>query len=147
MQDRNIVLRNIQVDEAQRVLWLKMRPDTPQHYEYVTVDNIQGKTGSFLVVRPWTQFFKPGDRKDMPLSQCNNITIKNIKMDCDNFFDVGTSDKYKLTDFTFENVTATDKKMAFTESLIQNTVAKNVNITPREKSNGLKTTGDADGLK
>ena len=55
VKDRNIVLRNIKVDKAQRVLWLKMRPDTPQHYEYVTVDNIQGTTGSFLVIRPWTQ--------------------------------------------------------------------------------------------
>ena len=147
VKDRNIVLRNIKVGNAQRVLWLKMRPDTPQHYEYVTVDNITGTTGSFLVVRPWTQFFKPGDRKDMPLSQCNNITIKNIQMDCDNFFDVGTSDKYRLVDFTFENIQSTDKKMAFTKDVIENTIVKNVNITPREKSNGLKTTGDADGLK
>ena len=147
VKDRNIVLRNIKVGNAQRVLWLKMRPDTPQHYEYVTVENITGITGSFLVVRPWTQFFKPGDRKDMPLSQCNNITIKNIQMDCDNFFDVGTSDKYRLVDFTFENIQSTDKKMSFNKDVIENTVVKNVNITPREKSNGLKTTGDADGLK
>ena len=44
-------------------------------------------------------------------------------------------------------VTCTDKKMAFDANLIENTVAKKVNITPREKSNGLKTTDDADGLK
>ena len=36
---------------------------------------------------------------------------------------------------------------AFDASLIENTVAKKMNINPREKSNGLKTTGDADGLK
>lgn len=68
-------------------------------------------------------------------------------MDCDNFFDVGTSDKYRLIDFTFENIQSTDKKMAFNKDVIENTIVKNVNITPREKSNGLKTTGDADGLK
>jgi len=147
VNDHNIILRNIKVGNAQRVLWLKMRPDTPQHYEYVTVDNIEGTTGSFLVVRPWTQFFKLSDRKDMPLSQCNNITIKNIKMDCDNFFDVGTSDKYRLQDFTFENINCTDKKMAFDARLITNTTTKNVNITPKDKSNGLKTTSDTDGLK
>lgn len=79
--------------------------------------------------------------------QCNNISIKNIQMDCDNFFDVGKSDKYRLVDFTFQDITCTDKKMAFDASLIENTVAKKVNITPREKSNGLKTTSDADGLK
>ena len=68
-------------------------------------------------------------------------------MDCDNFFDVGKSEKYHLVDFTFENINCTDKKVAFDASLIENTVAKEVNITPREKSNGLKTTSDADGLK
>ena len=79
--------------------------------------------------------------------QCNNISIKNIQMDCDNFFDVGKSDKYRLVDFTFQDITCTDKKMAFDANLIENTIAKEVNITPREKSNGLKITGDADGLK
>lgn len=37
--------------------------------------------------------------------------------------------------------------MAFDANLIENTVTKKVNIIPREKSNGLKTTCDADGLK
>ena len=46
VSDRNIVLRDITVKNAKRVLWLKLRPDTPQHYEYVTVDNISGTTGS-----------------------------------------------------------------------------------------------------
>ena len=127
--DKNIVLSNIDVNKANRVLWLKMRPDTPQHYEYVTVENIKGTTGSFLVVRPWTQFFKPEKRDDMPLSQCNNIVLRNIKMDCNNFFDVGTSDKYKLKDFTFENILVSDKKQAFDPNMIENTVVKNVKIT------------------
>lgn len=60
---------------------------------------------------------------------------------------MGKSEKYRLVDFTFENINCTDKKMAFDTNLIENTIAKKVNITPREKSNGLKTTGDADGLK
>lgn len=130
--DKNIVLRNIEVNNSTRVLWLKMRPDTPQHYEYVTVDNITGNTGSFLVVRPWTQFFKPEQRDDMPLSQCNNIVMKNINMDCKNFFDVGKSDKYKLTDFTFSGITVKDQKMAFDPQLIDNTTVENVIINEQE---------------
>ena len=132
VNDRNIILRNITVKNAKRVLWLKLRPDTPQHYEYVTVDNITGTTGSFLTIRPWTQFFKPGERADMPQSLCNNITMRNIRMDCDNFFDVGTSDKYRLTHFTFENITCNDKKMAFRTDVIENTICKNVNISKKE---------------
>lgn len=126
--DRNIVLRNIDVDNADRVLWLKMRPDTPQHYEYVTVENITGTTGSFLVIRPWTQFFKPEDRADMPLSQCNNIVMRDIDMKCNNFFDVGTSDKYRLYDFTFEDINVSDKRNAFDAKLIEKTKVKNLKI-------------------
>ena len=133
--DKNIVLRNIKVSNANRVLWLKMRPDTPQHYEYVTVENITGTTGSFLVVRPWTQFFKPEQRDDMPLSQCNNIVLRNIKMQCKNFFDVGTSDKYRLSGFTFQNIDVTDEKCAFSPAVIDNTVVKNVKINQSVQKN------------
>lgn len=126
IEDRNIILRNIHAGDVSRVLWLKMRPDTPQHYEYVTVENITGNARSFLVVRPWTQFFKPEERKDMPKSQCNNIVIKNVRMNTGNFFDVGTSDKYDLCDFTFENIDVKDQKKAFDKNLIENTTVKNI---------------------
>ena len=79
-----------------------MRPDTPQHYEYVLVENITGHCGRFLFVHPWTQFFKPEQRDDMPLSRCNNIVMRHIQLDTDNMFDVKTSDKYQLSDFTLD---------------------------------------------
>jgi len=133
LHDKNVIMRRCHVTDASRVLWLKMRPDTPQHYEYVTVEDIKGQCGSFLVVRPWTQFFKPEDREDMPLSQCNNIVIRNIDMKCKNFFDVGTSDKYRLVDFTFENVKAEDEKDAFDKTMIEQTTVSNVVINGRQK--------------
>ena len=102
LHDRNVILRNCQTDNANRVLWLKMRPDTPQHYEYVLVENITGHCDRFLFIHPWTQFFKPGDRKDMPLSRCNNVTLRNIKVDTKTMIDVKTSDKYELIDFTLD---------------------------------------------
>ena len=128
LHDKNIILRRINVTNASRVLWLKMRPDTPQHYEFIRVEDIFGKCDSFLVVRPWTQFYKPEDREDMPLSQCNNIVIKNITMETKNFFDVGLSDKYKLFDFSFEHIRVKDEKRAFDEKLIENTTVIDVEI-------------------
>ena len=128
LHDRNVIFRRNTVSGANRVLWLKMRPDTPQHYEYVTVENVSGDCASFLVVRPWTQFFKPEKRDDMPLSTCNNITIKNVKVKSKNFFDVGKSDKYKLTDFHFENCDVEDEKQAFDKNLIENCTVKNLVI-------------------
>ena len=102
LHDRNIILRNCYAEDANRVLWLKMRPDTPQHYEYVTVENITGRCTRLLFIQPWTQFFKPGDRKDMPLSRCNNITIRNCGVEAKTVLDVKTSDKYELIDFTLD---------------------------------------------
>jgi polygalacturonase len=132
VNDRNIILRNCIADNANRVLWLKMRPDTPQHYEYVTIENISGNTGSLIVVRPWTQFFKLQQRDDMPLSRCNNITIRNINVKCRNFFDVGTSDKYNLDSFSFINVNVTDEANAFSKNIINNTIVKNVVINGKK---------------
>lgn len=131
--DHNVIIRNCHADDANRVLWLKMRPDTPQHYEYVTVDGFTGKAGSFLVIRPWTQFFQPEEREDMPKSRCNNIVMRNINMDCRNFFDVGASDKYDLQDFTFGNVDVKDQKNAFDKTLIEGTVVNNVVINGEKR--------------
>lgn len=120
LHDWNIVMRDCTFTNADRVLWLKMRPDTPQHYEYVTVENVSGQCGSFLVIRPWTQFYKMENRPDMPLSQCNNVTIRNVNVNCKTFFDVGTSDKYRLKDFVFKNLNYPDSAGGIDKSMIEN---------------------------
>lgn len=102
IHDWNIVLSGIDIDGVNRVLWLKMRPDTPQHYERIRLENIKGKCGALLVVRPWTQFFQPADRPDMPLSVAEDITFRDINIQCSNAFDIGLSDKYRLRRFAFE---------------------------------------------
>ena len=132
LHDRNIILRNCTSDNTDRVLWLKMRPDTPQQYEYVTVEGITGKTKSFLFIRPWSQFYNPQKRDDMPESFCRHITIRNINMDCENFFDVRTSDKYDLCDFNLENIKKTKKKNAFDTQIIDNTKTKNIVINGKK---------------
>ncbi len=138
----NVIVRNITFSQAHRVLWLKMRPDTPQHYEYIRLENLKGNCGSFLVIRPWTQFYTPGDRPDMPLSQCNNIVINNIDVDSNNFFDVGLSEKYALRDFTFTNSKVRDQKQAFDEKIIKNTTIKNLQIEKPKSTPSHKNMGD-----
>ncbi len=132
LHDWNIVLRNININEANRVLWLKMRPDTPQHYEQISIENITGNCGSFLTVRPWTQFYNKEERADMPLSQCNDVSIKGINVNCNNFFDVGTSDKYALRDFSFTDCNVTDTTLAFDKTMIEGTTIQNLIINGEE---------------
>lgn len=143
LMDHNIVLRNCHAGNVNRVLWLKMRPDTPQHYEFVSVEGFTGHARSFLVVRPWTQFFKPGDRPDMPRSTCNDIRIENIRMDCDNFFDVGLSDKYALRDFSFSHIDVTNRQGSFDPTVITGAQVSDVRVNgaklPDHKTN-TKTT-------
>jgi len=142
VQDRNIILRRIKINHAERLLWLKMRPDTPQNYEYVLVEDIQGSDiGNFIFIRPWTQFF---DLKGEDISGTSNgrhITMRNIKLDCENFFNVGASGdnaggkgfKYKLADFRFENIDVSAKKyLDIDTSIIENFKLKNVVVNKKK---------------
>lgn len=132
LYNKNIVLRNCNVTKATRVLWLKMRPDTPQNYTYVTIENVKGDCDNFLVVKPWTQFFKPEEREDMPLSKCSFITLKDIDMDCGTFYAVSPSDKYALDNFTFSNCNVRSKDATFDLSFVKNGRAKNVTINGKK---------------
>lgn len=49
-------------------------------------------------------------------------------MTSDNFFNIGASDKYALSDFIFENIDVNDQQKIFTLELIKHAVVKNVNI-------------------
>lgn len=128
IHNRNIILRRCKVSNASRLLWLKMRPDTPQHYEYILVEDITGNAKSFLVIKPWTQFFDLKGRKDMPMSHSNNVTMRNINFDCDIFFNVSKSDQYQLKDFTFENLNIKAKKGECDKEIISNFEWKNVKV-------------------
>lgn len=126
--DRNIILRRCKVNEANRLLWLKMRPDTPQKYEYILVEDITGNANHFLYIKPWTQFFDLKDRKDIPLSYSDHLTMRNIDFECETFFNVSPSDQYVLTNFTFENLTIKARKGDYDAYFIKPFTCKNVKI-------------------
>lgn len=128
--DRNILVRNCTVDGVRQVLWLKMRPDTPQDYGYITLDNIRGNAGRFLYVAPWTQFFDMKGVKEIPRSKSHHVTLKNIDFTCKEFFHVERSSQYELSDFTFENISVKAKLNAIDQSVITHFTLKNVKVDP-----------------
>ena len=128
IHSRNIILRRIKVDNATRLLWLKMRPDTPQKYEYISVNNITGNVRYFIFVKPWTQFFDLKGRTDMPLSYGEHIVMSDITMDCESFFEVEKSDQYRLSDFLFKNLELNAKNDKYDKSQIDNFTINNVRI-------------------
>ena len=130
--DHNIILRRTKISNAQRLLWLKMRPDTPQRYEYITVEEIEGDARHFIYVAPWTQFYDLKGRQDLPMSYSDHITMRNIRLDCDVFFNVEPqTDQYRLTNFTFENISVTALKPDFHSECVENFTIKNVSATKK----------------
>lgn len=75
---RHVIVRNCEVDGHSTVVRLKLRPDTPQHYEDLLYENIRlSGTGRVFDVNPWTQFF---DLKghEPPSRSIRGVTLRNI---------------------------------------------------------------------
>lgn len=98
IHNRNIIMRNIRINNGYNLLWLKMRPDTPQLYEHILIKNVTGKVSSFININPWTQFsnikneasLKNGSYKKphILLSYINNITMQDCTCECDAYYNV-----------------------------------------------------------
>jgi polygalacturonase len=76
---RDVMVRNCRITGKTNLVCLKLRPDTPQHYENITIDGITltGGQGRILDVAPWTQFF---DLKGQPppSQTIDHLTLRNI---------------------------------------------------------------------
>ncbi len=74
---RNVILRDCKLKGTDRLLWLKMRPDTPQDYSCISIEKVKGNVGQVLYVKPWRQFFDLKGRNDIPKSYASDIVIKD----------------------------------------------------------------------
>ncbi|NDW11457.1 exopolygalacturonase [Bacteroides sp. 214] len=129
IHNRNIIFRRVTVDSAKRMFQLKMRPDTPQHYEYILLEDITGNASSMLDTKPWTQFFDLKGENGMRLSKANDIVFRNVKLECKTAFDVIDSDQYQLSDFTFENMDVQAERIsARGTEMFKGLVLKNMKI-------------------
>jgi polygalacturonase len=77
------IVRDVKIEHCTargtNVLQLKLRPDTPQQYENISLNDITMEgSATLLKIAPWTQYF---DLKGQapPKSLVQNITISNVK--------------------------------------------------------------------
>ena len=127
---RRCVLKSDGTGVISNMLVLKMRPDTPQHYEYITFENITGRMTRFVNVNPWMQFYDLGGREDIPLSYADHITIRDCDVDCTIFLHVAPKeDQYRLTDFHFENLTVRTKDPGANPSAFATWRFENVSVS------------------
>ncbi|WP_225974667.1 glycoside hydrolase family 28 protein [Arachidicoccus ginsenosidivorans] len=98
----NVILRNCVVNGG-RVFYLKMRPDTPQKHNYVSVYGITGNASTFFEISAWRQFFDLKGHKP-PHSSASNLTIRDCNVHCKTFIKIDSSDQYTLSNFTLANL-------------------------------------------
>ncbi len=133
VHDRNVILRNCRIGFASNLLWLKMRPDTPQRYEYIRVEGMTGRVRNAVYIQPWTQFFDLKGREDAPMSYADEVTLTGCDLDCDAFFNVSARpDQYELTRFTLQDLTIRAKTDGYAEGLVSGAVVENVRVTLTE---------------
>jgi polygalacturonase len=102
---KNIVLRNCKLENECSLLRLKMRPDTYQTYENITIENVTGKCGTLIEMLPWKQFFTLEGTNEHPIGVVKNVTMKNINVSCDNLGAIAGNKDDSVTDFRMENIT------------------------------------------
>ena len=93
------------------------------------LENIEGNITNFININPWTQFYDLKDRKDIPLSYADHVTMKNCKCECETYFNVEPNKaQYELSDFTFENLDIQAKNDGFKADAVENMKIINVNV-------------------
>jgi polygalacturonase len=104
---RNITLRNCRVDNDNPILRLKMRPDTYQVFENITVENITGRCGTIISMNPWKQFFDMFGSNEKPYGIVRNITFSNIKVQCKSLGEMEGNPLDTVSNIVFRDISAT----------------------------------------
>ncbi len=101
----NLIVRDCKCGQAYNFFRLKLRPDTPQIYENILVENCESYAGNFVNINPWTQFYNPVEREDFPKTYARNITFRNCKGAAGEPFNVKEDEsQYTLQNIVYENV-------------------------------------------
>lgn len=122
------IVRNVRIERCEArgvsVLRLKLRPDTPQQYEDISLSDITMSGNSTLLkVTPWTQYF---DLKGQtpPKSLIKNVRIENVKGTCAAFGEVKGTPTSTIEPLQLKNI---DIKVA--ELKITPETQKNLKLT------------------
>ena len=98
-----------------------MRPDTPQHYEYIRIENVKGSCAAVINCAPWTQFFDLKGREDIPRSYGEHIVFKDLDLECRSFAGLRRVDEqYSLNDITFDHVKVQTPRAEWDRSAVDN---------------------------
>jgi polygalacturonase len=102
---RNVTVRNCRITGKTNLICLKLRPDTPQDYENITIDGIQltGGAGRLVQVAPWRQFFDLEGHAP-PTQRISHVTLRNITGSFGSFGTLHGNPGDTISDITLENI-------------------------------------------
>ena len=126
---RNVIVRNCTISGDATLLTLKLRPDTPQHYHDILIENITltGGMGRVLNVAPWTQFFDLKGHAP-PTRTVERITLRNIRGTFGTLGSLGGNPGDTLRDTTLENFDLKLTDPGFQPGKVENLQKHNVMV-------------------
>lgn len=125
---RNITMRNCKVENSCALLRLKMRPDTYQIYENITIENITGQCGDIIGMAPWTQFYNLEGSGEKPKGIIRNIRIENLKVKCKSLGRVSGNPEDSAENVVLRNIDAVAEREGFTNKYNNNVKLENVKV-------------------
>ena len=117
---RNVTLRRCRVSGANTLLSLKLRPDTPQRYEDILIEEVELNVtggGQLLRVQPWKQFFDLGGEAP-PTSIVQRVTVRQVRGKIGELGTLLPHERATIADFTLADIeiAAVDGKLAVAAS-------------------------------
>ncbi len=126
----DVIVENCKIEgtDTNRVLTIKLRPDTPQHYEDIHVRNIViNCPGSLISIQPWTQYFNLAGH-DAPSQTVENVSVSNVTGNAASFGRIDGPSKSVVRNITLENIDLQLKNPAAVIKNVENLKLDNVKI-------------------
>lgn len=134
---RNIVMRNCTVNNNAPLLNLKMRPDTFQKYENITIENITGSCRTLINMAPWKQYFNMKGSSEKPFGIVQNIKLSNIDVKTSTFIRLNGNPTDVVKNIVLKNVKVTAPTDNY-ENVYKEVVFDNVKLNGKTVSNKVK---------
>lgn len=135
------IVRDVQIKRCitrgPTVLRLKLRPDTPQLYENLTMEDITMENGGVIFkVSPWTQYFDLKGQ-EAPTALVHNIRISRVHGTGAGLGEITGHDKAVIKDILLKDVTVQLKSTDLKLGNVQNLRFRNVKVNGKKMSSPI----------
>lgn len=125
---RNVTARRCRITGNATLLTLKLRPDTPQIYQNILMEDITlSGTGRLLNVAPWMQFFDLKGHAP-PSRRVSGVTLRGIRGSFGSFGSLRGNPGDRIEDFTLEDIDLKLANDSFKPGEVRNLVIRNVKV-------------------